>query len=214
MKWFGFLIAIFHLVLQAAPGESRFALVRFDEITNELAGFRIANEAMEAELKKIPSDPRNVQLQQVLKELDGVLGQLHDAATGPDRDMKMELAVKAEGLRQEAEALRQDFAAFEAKEVKKIKRRMLDTILALQEQIKQAAVKVAKDRGFDCLFEIKGNSNTSLPVLIYVKTPSDITGDVLAILKAAESPEPEKPPQPPSPEKPPQPAAPPTPAVP
>lgn len=214
MKWLGLIIVIFQLVLQAASGETRFALVRFDEITNELAGFRLANEAMEAELKKVSADSRNVQLQETLKELDGVLGQLHEAATSPDRTMKIELAVKAEGLRQEAEGLRQDFAAFEAKEVKRIKRQMLDTILGLQERIKQVAVKVAKDRGFDCLFEIRGNSNTSLPVLIYVKTPSDITGDVLAILKAEEPPASEKPPQPPTPENPPAPAAPPAPAVP
>lgn len=173
-------------VLQGAAAGSRFALIRFEDILSELAAYKSANETMLVELSKIPENTRNVQLQKTLKELDGLLTELRSSTTG--QKAKEKLARKASSLQQEAETLRVDYAAFETREMKRIKRRMLDSLIVLQGQIRQAAVTIAEERGFDCLFEIKGNSNTSMPVLIYAKTPIDITGDVLAALKATEPP--------------------------
>lgn len=181
-------------VLQGAAAGSRFALIRFEDILSELAAYKSANETMLVELSKIPENTRNVQLQKTLKELDGILTELKSSTTGQTKT-KEKLARKASSLQQEAESLRVDYAEFEAREMKRIKRQMLDSLIVLQGQIRQAAVTIVEERGFDCLFEIKGNSNTSMPVLIYAKTPIDITGDVLAALKAAEPPagDPKKP---------------------
>ena len=195
MKRLGLLMLILQLaVLQGAAAGSRFALVRFEDILGELAAYKSANETMLVELSKIPENTRNVQLQKTLKELDGLLTELKNSTTS-QRKTKEKLARKAIALQQEAESLRVDYAEFEAREMKRIKRRMLDSLIVLQGQIRQAAVTIVEERGFDCLFEIKGNSNTSMPVLIYAKTPIDITGDVLAALKAAEPPaaDPQKP---------------------
>lgn len=188
MKRLGLLMLILQLaVLQGAAAGSRFALIRFEDILSELAAYKSANETMLVELSKIPENTRNVQLQKALKELDGLLTELKNSPAGQTKT-KEKLARKASSLQQEAESLRVDYAEFEAREMKRIKRRMLDSLIVLQGQIRQAAVTIVEERGFDCLFEIKGNSNTSMPVLIYAKTPIDITGDVLAALKAAEPP--------------------------
>ena len=208
MKRLGLLLMMLHLVLQPVAGETRFAVLRFEDVTSELPSYKAANERMEIQLEQISKDPRNVQMQKTMTELEGVLKQIAGLTPTTDRATRVELASKAESLRKEADALRTDFAAFEATEVRRIKREMLDALKPIQSRVRKMAAKVAEERGFDCLFETKGNSNTSTSVLVYAKNPFDITGDVLAALKAEEPPAPDKPadgapaPAKPAPEKP------------
>lgn len=192
MKRLGLWFLILQLAtLQWAAAESRIAVLRFEDILSEMADYQRASEKMVAELDKIPLDSRNTQLQKTIKELDKLLTQLNGSTTVGKRG-RAELIKKVINLRQEAETLRVDYEAYDRRETKRIKQQMLDALTGIHRRIREAAAAVAEERGYDCLFEIKGSSNTSLPVLVYAKDPLDITADVLAALQAAEPAKPAK----------------------
>jgi Skp family chaperone for outer membrane proteins len=193
MKCLGLLLMTIHLLLLPVAGETRFAVIKFRDVMDGLESFKAASKRMEASMEGINKDQRFLQMQQTKAELDEVLKQIGKLPQETAQAARVELATKAESLRKELEALQRDFARFEADSSLRIRREFLESLKPIQNRIREAATKVVEERGFDCLFEVQGNSNTSLPVMVYVKNPTDITGDVLAALKAEEPPAPGEP---------------------
>ena len=193
MKRLGILLMMAHLFVQPLVGQTRFAVVRFYEIAKELTAFNTVDARLKSAIVDIEKDPRFVQMQKTNVELDEILRQWKELKPETDKKVRLELATKAEALRKESQALKGDYDQFKAEEVVRIKRAMLKGVRAAQARFREVVAKVAEERGFDGVFEITGDSNTSKPVLVYAKNPTDITGDVLAILKAEEPPAAAKP---------------------
>lgn len=187
MKRPGILLMIALLCVQPLVGQTRFAVVRFDEIAKELTALNTVDKRLEASIEEIHKDPRFVQLGKTGAEMEKALKELKELKPDVDKKVRVELAQKAEALRKETAALDEDCTKFKAQEVQRIKRAMLKSVKATQARCREVVAKVAEERGFDGVFEISGKSNTSKPVLVYAKNPTDITGDVLAILKAEEA---------------------------
>ncbi|MBN8460662.1 MAG: OmpH family outer membrane protein [Verrucomicrobia bacterium] len=175
------------LCVQPLVGQTRFAVVRFDAIAKELTALNTVDKRLEAAIIGTEKDPRFVQMQKTSVELDEILKRWKELKPEADKKVRVELATKAEALRKELQALQGDYEQFKTEEVVRIKRSMLKGVRATQARFREVVAKVAEERGFDGVFEITGDSNTSKPVLVYAKNPTDITGDVLAILKAEEA---------------------------
>lgn len=190
MTRLGSIFSFLLISVLAASAGTRFALVRFDDVTSELPSYKAAFEVMMKELDGIPNDPRNVQFQKVLAELNKVLTQIKELPPNPDQNVQNSLAAKADSLNQEAESLRREYDNFKEAETIRIKRKLLDKVLAIKNRVVAAAGTVAKARGIDYVFDSTGFTNTSMPVIVCNNNATDLTADVLAAVLASEPPPP------------------------
>jgi Skp family chaperone for outer membrane proteins len=95
----------------------------------------------------------------------------------------MKNLASAYGLKaQEAETLRVAFEEFKIAENKRLNRQLVEGMRASLERITSAVTQIAKERNFDSVLDISGNSNTGIPVLLYAADALDITEDVIEIL--------------------------------
>jgi Skp family chaperone for outer membrane proteins len=182
----GLLAALLLLTAFPAGGQTRFAVVRFEEVTKKLPAFIGINTWMDAEIRKISQDPRSVQFQKMLDELTRAVAEARKLPRQTEPATREEVMAKVESLKLETESLHADLTEFEKRENLRIKRKALTEIEAIEARVQAVVVRIAKERGFDCVFEVQGRSNSSLPCIIYAKNPLDITEDVLAALMAEE----------------------------
>ncbi len=170
-----------------AGAQSRFAVLRFEDVTEQLPAFTAIKTWMDTEVRKISKDRRSTEFQKMLDELTRAVAEAKNLPKQTDPKTREEIMAKVEALKVEAESLHADLTEFEKRENLRIKLKGLAEIEAIDARVLAAAARVAKERGFDCVFEAKGFSSTSMPVLVYMRNPADITEDVLAALMTAES---------------------------
>lgn len=60
---------------------------------------------------------------------------------------------------------------------------MVEAMRTSLAKIREATEKIAHEQGFDGAFDSSGNSNTGVPIVLYVKNAPDITKDVVARLQ-------------------------------
>jgi Skp family chaperone for outer membrane proteins len=122
----------------------------------------------------------------MLDELTRAVAEAKKLPRQTDPATREEIMAKVESLKLETESLHADLTEFEKRENLRIKRKALAEIESIEARVQAVVVRIAKERGFDCVFEVQGRSNSSLPCIIYAKNPADITDDVLAALMAEE----------------------------
>jgi Skp family chaperone for outer membrane proteins len=88
--------------------------------------------------------------------------------------------------RQEAKSLLDDFESFRAERNREINAEMVEGMKQRLLRIHEAAGKIAGEEGFDWVLDGSGNTNTGVPLLLYAKSPNDLTDRVLASLGKAE----------------------------
>lgn len=172
--------ALLALPVSAAP---RFATIRVAEIYRNLESTRTLNNQLDKERKDIALDERAIHLRKILEELSTLYKELQKKREAPVDEVTRKLAQSFEQKRQESQTLQQEFQLFETEKKKDINRRM---VLAMRESLKKissVSERIAKEQGYDCAFDVSGNSNTGVPVILYVKNGKDITEDVVAALK-------------------------------
>ncbi len=60
---------------------------------------------------------------------------------------------------------------------------MVAGMRASLDQIVKTSARIAKEKGFDMVFDSSGNTNTGIAFVLYHKESPDITDDVKAALK-------------------------------
>jgi len=55
------------------------------------------------------------------------------------------------------------------------------------DRIVKISNKIAKEKGFDTVFDSSGNTNTGVPFVLYSKNAPDLTVDVQAAIKDSEA---------------------------
>ena len=172
------------LAAEAAP---RFALVRVKDIYTELP----ATSALQAQIKKerdeIMKDQRAEQLRKIIGELQTLQAQLSDKSNPLDDATNRKLARTYEIKRQEAQTLQQEFESFKAEQEKAINRKMVAGMRTTLNRIVQVSHRIAKERGYDSVFDSSGNTNTGVPFVLFSKNAPDLTPDIQAALKDSEA---------------------------
>lgn len=176
--------------LTAHAAAPRIALVRVKDIYTELPSTVILQQQLKKERDDIMKDLRAEQLRKIIGELQTLQAQLSDKANPLDEATNRKLARAYEIKRQEAQTLQQEFENYKAEQEKAINRKMVAGMRASLNKIMKASNQIAKERGYDSVFDSSGNTNTGVPFVLFSKSAPDLTGDVQSMLKGSEPPMP------------------------
>jgi len=168
----------------AAP---RFALVRVKDIYVALPSTTTLQQEVKKEREEIMKDERAEQLRKILTELQTLQAQLSDKNNPLDEATGKKLARTYEIKRQEAQTLQQEFESFKSEKEKAINKKMVTGMRVSLDRIVKIANKIAKEKGFDSVFDSSGNTNTGVPFVLYAKQAPDLTADVQAALKDSDA---------------------------
>ena len=175
------------LTASAAP---RFALVRVKDIYSGLPSTTTFQQQLKQERDDIMKDQRAEQLRKAIGGLQALQAQLADKDNPLDEATHRQLSRTFEIKRQEAQTLQQDFESFKAEQEKAINRKMVAGMRASLDRIAKVSRQIAKERGYDSVFDSSGNTNTGVPFVLFSKNAPDLTADIQAALKDGEAPTP------------------------
>jgi Skp family chaperone for outer membrane proteins len=85
--------------------------------------------------------------------------------------------------RQENQTLHEEFENFRRESYKDINARMVRSMRESLDLIVEVSRKLAREQGYDNVFDPSGNTNTGVPFLLYAKDAPDLSDDVKAALK-------------------------------
>lgn len=172
------------LTATAAP---RIALVRVKDVYTALPSTASLQQEIKKERENIMKDERAEQLRKIIGELQALQAQLSDKATPPDEATGRKLARNYEIKRQEAQTLQQEFENFKTEKEKEINKKMVVGMRTSLDRIMKTSHKIAREKGYDSVFDSSGNTNTGLPFILYSKKAPDLTEDVQAATKDSEA---------------------------
>ena len=178
------------LAAVAAPHAPKFALVRVKDVYSELPATAAFQQQIKKERDEIMKDQRAGQLRKIISELQTLQAQLSDKTKPLDETTNRLLARNYEIKRQEAQTLQQDFESFKTEQEKAINRKMVAGMRASLDRIAKVSRQIAKERGYDSVFDSSGNTNTGVPFVLFSKNAPDLTADIQAALKDGEAPAP------------------------
>ena len=168
--------------IPAHPEDFRVAVVRVSDIYKTLDSTKTTQAHIESERTALNHDARMERMNQMKTEIDTIQTQLNDRANPLDNAVKQQLVRTLELKRGEFMALQKDYEAFCAERNKQISGKMVKAMRKSLELITTTARKLGKEQGYDCVWEISGDTNTGLPLLLYHKSANDLTDDVLLAL--------------------------------
>jgi Skp family chaperone for outer membrane proteins len=177
-------------LMATASAAPRFALVRVKDIYAALPSTAVLQIELKKERDGIMKDQRAEELRRIIAELQTLQAQLSDKTTPPDEATGKKLARTYEIKRQEAHTLQQEFENFKTEQEKAINKKMVASMRKSLDRITSYSTKLAKERGFDTIFDSSGATNTGVPFVLYSKAAPDLTADVQAALKDTEPPMP------------------------
>jgi len=170
----------------SANATPRFALVRVKEIYTAMPATTALQEQIKKEHEAIMKDQRAEQLRKIIGELQALQAQLADKKKTIDEASNRKLAQAYEIKRQEAQTLQQEFESFKTEQEKIINQKMVLGMRNSLNRIVMVSNKLAKERGFDSVFDSTGSTNTGVPFVLFSKDAPDLTVDVEAALKDSE----------------------------
>lgn len=168
------------LTASAAP---RVALVRVKDIYSSLQSTATLQKEIKDERDQIMKDQRAVELRKTIADLQSLQTKLTDKDNPLEDGMSRKLARSYEIKRQEAQTLQKEFESFRAEQEQQINRKMVAGMRASLNKIIEISSKVAKEQGYDIVFDSSGNTNTGVAFVLYQKQSPDLTDDVKAALK-------------------------------
>jgi outer membrane protein len=170
----------------SAAAAPRFALVRIKDIYSAQPSTTAMEQRVKDERAAMMKDPRAEQLRAIISELQTLQAKLADKTTSMDEAAYRELARNYEIKRQEAQTLQQEFENFKTEQEKIINRKMVDAMRASLRQIEAISQKVSREHGFDAVFDSSGETNTTVPFILFAKDAADLTVEVEAALQVHE----------------------------
>lgn len=181
----------------AAAAPPKVAVVRVADVFRQLDETVKANQALQAKREAINQDGRLAAYNTMYADLEIRRKQLAEGGGKIDAATRTKLEREFAMKRQEAKSLLDDFESFRTERTREINAEMVEGMKLRLQRIHEAAGKIAGEEGFDWVLDGSGNTNTGVPLLLYAKSPNDLTDRVLASLGKAE-PAPEKKPEPPA----------------
>lgn len=164
----------------AAP---RFALVRIKDIHSELPSTAALQQQLKKERDDIMRDQRAESLRKIIGELQSLQAQLADKSNPLDEATNRTLARNYEVKRQEAQTLQQEFESFKSEQEKAINRKLVTGMRDSLNRIVTVSQQVAKERGYDTVFDSSGHTNTGVPFVLFSKNATDLTPEIQTALK-------------------------------
>jgi Skp family chaperone for outer membrane proteins len=169
----------------AANAAPRIALVRVTDTYRDLPSTAELQTKVREEKEAVLQDERAEELRRVIAELQVLQAQLQDKSAPPDDETSRNLARDYEIKRQEAQTLQEEFENFRQDRNKDINARMVKSMRDSLDLIVGISTKLAREQGYDGVFDASGNTNTGVPFILFSKNAPDLTDEVKAALKDA-----------------------------
>ena len=169
--------------LAAVAAPPRVATVRVAEVFRKLESTATANDEVQAKREALKKDKRQAALDELTADLKLRAEKLAEGGASIDPVTRKKLEQEFLLKRQEAKSLEEDFEAFRTEK----HREMIADMRVRLETIRSAAEKIAKEEGYDWIFDSSGQTNTGVPLILYAKNPNDLTDRVLAALGPAKA---------------------------
>ena len=165
----------------AAP--PRFALVKVTDIYRGLPSTAAFQQSIQQQREDIMKNERAEEFRKSLATLQDLQNQLQDKNAKRDDSANRKLAQEFEIKRQEAQTLQQEFENYRNEQTKLINTRIVTEMRKSLDQIVALSQKIAKEKGYDGVFDSSGETNTAVPFILYSKSAPDISEDVKALIK-------------------------------
>lgn len=165
----------------AAP--PRFALVRVSDIYRELPSTTAFQQSIQQQRDDIMKNERAEEFRKSLATLQNLQNQLQDKNAKRDDAANRKLAQEFEIKRQEAQTLQQEFENYRNEQTKLINTRIVTEMRKSLDQIVALSQKIAKEKGYDGVFDSSGETNTAVPFILYSKSAPDISEEVKSLIK-------------------------------
>lgn len=174
------------LASSAAPAAPpRVATVRVADVFRQLESTAKANEEIQAKRDALKKDKRQAAIDELTADLELRAKKLAEGGPAIDPATRKKLEQEFLLKRQEAKSLEEDFASYRAEKHREINAEMIAGMRTRLDRIRAAAEKIAKEEGYDWIFDSSGQTNTGVPLMLYAKNPADLTERVLSMLGAA-----------------------------
>lgn len=173
--------------LPALAAPPKVAMVRVADVFRQLDGTAKANEEIQAKRDSLKKDKRQLAIDELVADLQLRGKKLAEAGTTIDPETRKKLEREFLLKRQEAKSLEEDFEAYRAEKNKEINAEMVAGMRTRLDLIRTTAEKIAKQDGYDWVFDSSGQTNTGVPLVLYTKNPVDLTDRVLAALGPAKN---------------------------
>ena len=182
-------VAAFMLVASfaAVAAPPKVATVRVADIFRQLDSTVKANEALQVKRDAIKKDKRQTSLDEILADLELRSKKLSEGGPAIDAETRKKLEREFLLKRQEAKSLQDDFEGFRNEKNREINAEMVAGMRSRLDLIQATAEKIAKEDGYDWVFDSSGQTNTGVPLVLYAKNPNDLTDRVLAALGPAKT---------------------------
>ncbi len=176
------------LASSAAPAAPpRVATVRVADVFRQLESTAKANEEIQAKRDALKKDKRQAAIDELTADLELRAKKLAEGGPAIDPATRKKLEQEFLLKRQEAKSLEEDFASYRAEKHREINAEMIAGMRTRLDRIRAAAEKIAKEEGYDWIFDSSGQTNTGVPLMLYAKNPADLTERVRSMLGAAKS---------------------------
>jgi outer membrane protein len=153
----------------AAP--PRVATIRVADVFRQLDTTVKANEEIQAKREALKKDKRQL-----------AINELSEGGTSIDAETRKKLEREFLLKRQEAKSLEEDLESFRTEKNREINAEMVAGMRARLDLIRSTAEKIAREEGYDWVFDSSGQTNTGVPLVLYAKNPNDLTDRVLAAM--------------------------------
>lgn len=164
----------------SAAAAPRIATVRVADVYKRLESTRQQQQEIQKKREAVLKDRRLEELNKMIADLETRRQQLSSMDPAARARAEREYAVK----RQEARTLQEDFTGFRTQRNREINEELVAGMQASLEKIRETAMKLGKEEGFDWVLDTSGNTNTGLPLVLYAKNPADLTERVATALGA------------------------------
>jgi outer membrane protein len=163
--------------------QTRFAGVRVSDAFQACVSAKKSLEEIESRRKTLAADPRTKETDAMIEEIRKLRDQASDNKDPQARDKaRREIEIKSGALETTARLIEED----RVKAERELNRELVAKTNAALQRIRKIAAEIGKDRGFDLVIDISGNSNTGVPVILFAKDLPDFTSDVIAKINAGE----------------------------
>ena len=169
----------------AAP--PRVATIRVADVFRQLDTTVKANETIQAKREALKKDKRQLAINELVADLELRGKKLSEGGSSIDAETRKKLEREFLLKRQEAKSLEEDFESFRAEKNREINAEMVAGMRTRLDLIRSTAEKIAKEEGYDWVFDSSGQTNTGVPLVLYSKNPNDLTDRVLAAMGPAKT---------------------------
>jgi Skp family chaperone for outer membrane proteins len=171
-------LALWLALALTAPAAPKIALVRIDDVYRALDSSKKLEAKVGKARAEMRANPRFAAYEESLAELRRLQARIAEADE-LDRGERGRILRELSNGHAELRSLENEMNEFRRRQSREINRMKVVRMREILDQIRLAVEVLGREGGYDLVFDVSGNTNTGIPVLLYSKETEDLTSAVL-----------------------------------